>query len=98
MPHAMRPDGDNFEKFTNDALNGILWEDDSQIVWCLRSKTYINDLMGEIVIKAMEIPNDRPDYEALIEEITSSIRIEPAYLGDQETGFPGSDRGSEQTT
>ena len=31
LPHAKKPDGDNLAKSTLDALNGILWRDDSQI-------------------------------------------------------------------
>lgn len=37
---AVRPDADNFWKAVSDALNGILWEDDAQIVECHASKAY----------------------------------------------------------
>ena len=31
IPHAARPDRDNLEKSTYDALNKLVWQDDSQI-------------------------------------------------------------------
>ena len=35
-----KPDGDNFAKTVGDALNGIMWVDDSQIVFWQISKYY----------------------------------------------------------
>ena len=35
-----KPDGDNMEKALLDAMNGLLWSDDSQIVECRWNKIY----------------------------------------------------------
>ena len=72
-PHAIRPDGDNLEKFVNDAMNGLLWDDDSQIVWMIRSKTYINAPIGEIEIYAAEIPKGKMDYDNIVNIIDENI-------------------------
>ena len=37
-----RPDIDNLFKFVLDALNGVFWIDDSQVVMCSLSKEYIS--------------------------------------------------------
>ena len=60
-PHCKKPDGDNLEKFLNDAFNGILWSDDAQIAWMLRSKSYAEGTKGSITIFACEIPNEKCD-------------------------------------
>lgn len=39
--HTVKPDRDNIEKSTQDALNGILWKDDAQIVDGRVSKRYV---------------------------------------------------------
>ncbi len=49
---AARADGDNILKGVSDALNGIVWEDDSQIVTCHWYKA---------------IDRDRPRVEVLVE-------------------------------
>lgn len=38
--HTGRPDGDNIAKCAGDALNGIVWKDDSQIARCSFAKVY----------------------------------------------------------
>lgn len=38
--HTSRPDGDNLAKLVGDALNGIVWRDDSQIVTLQVTKRY----------------------------------------------------------
>lgn len=35
-----KPDGDNLEKTLQDAMNGIVFVDDSQVISCERSKSY----------------------------------------------------------
>jgi len=35
-----KPDGDNIEKLTSDAFNGLFWEDDKQVVDMIRRKWY----------------------------------------------------------
>lgn len=37
---ASKPDGDNMEKALLDAMNGLLWVDDKQIVSCKWNKVY----------------------------------------------------------
>jgi len=39
---SSRPDIDNLFKFVMDALNGIFWVDDSQVVICSSSKEYVS--------------------------------------------------------
>lgn len=38
--HTGKPDADNIVKAVGDALNGIVWKDDSQIAWLGVSKVY----------------------------------------------------------
>lgn len=38
--HTSRPDGDNIIKAASDALNGIVWRDDSQVARCSFTKVY----------------------------------------------------------
>ena len=75
-PHCIRPDGDNLEKFLNDSLNGLLWYDDSSIVWLLRSKTYTADKEGSTILFVKELPNDVPDYAALFADLGEHINLE----------------------
>ena len=44
------PDADNFLKFVGDALNGIFWADDKQIVMPLPVKRYADSPRVEIII------------------------------------------------
>jgi Holliday junction resolvase RusA-like endonuclease len=76
MPHTSRPDGDNLEKFVNDALNGVLWADDCTIVWMVRSKTWTAEKEGETSIYACEIDDDVPNDEFILEHIRDNIEIE----------------------
>lgn len=74
-PHTKRPDGDNLEKFLNDALNGVLWFDDSRIVWLLRSKTNTAAKVGETTIFVRELSDTPPDYAQILEDIKQNIQI-----------------------
>lgn len=38
--HTSKPDGDNIAKAVGDALNGIVWKDDSQVARMAISKVY----------------------------------------------------------
>lgn len=42
--HIKKPDVDNLVKFIFDCLNGIVWRDDSQVVWCDAVKKYCDDI------------------------------------------------------
>ena len=70
-----RPDGDNLEKFLNDSLNGILWEDDARIVWTLRSKSYTSDKEGYTVVFATELGPSAMDYDCILEHCREHIEI-----------------------
>lgn len=49
----VRPDVDNFAKGLLDALNGIFWNDDSQIVSLFLKKTYKQS--GSIIVEIIKI-------------------------------------------
>lgn len=74
-PHAKKPDGDNLEKFLNDALKGLIWKDDAQISWLVRSKTYINALKGEIVLYVREMGEGPIDYSFIMEDVQKHITL-----------------------
>lgn len=76
-PHIKRPDGDNLEKFLNDSLTGIVWQDDAQIVWILRSKSITSNKSGYTIFYAQEIDDQEPKYNELIQAIKENI-----YIGD----------------
>lgn len=50
---VVKPDTDNYIKSTLDALNGVLWEDDSQIVKLTAEKRYGEK--GKIVITVTQL-------------------------------------------
>lgn len=74
-PHIKRPDGDNLEKFLNDALNDVLWADDSQIAWLVRSKSITIQKQGDTTIFARELPDTAPDYDVMISDILTHLKI-----------------------
>lgn len=80
-PHILRPDGDNLEKYLNDALNGIVWRDDSQIAWLVRSKSVTSARQGQTVLYVRELPQDKPDYELIISDILEHIKLEEQTNG-----------------
>jgi Holliday junction resolvase RusA-like endonuclease len=75
MPHAQRPDADNLEKFLNDALNGIVWNDDGQIVWLVRSKTKTKAKEGHTFLYVAELGNTPPDYDKIMSMIAHNIHL-----------------------
>ncbi len=57
IPHSSKPDRDNLEKSTVDALNGLVWRDDAQIYDGRVSKWYCEKNgrpRVELVIKCKE--------------------------------------------
>lgn len=50
---SVKPDGDNFLKAISDALNGVLWVDDAQIVDLSISKRY--GPKGKITVSVIKI-------------------------------------------
>jgi Holliday junction resolvase RusA-like endonuclease len=75
MPHAQKPDADNLEKFLNDALNGIVWNDDCQIVWLVRSKTKSQAKEGHTYLYVAELANAPPDYDRIMTMIAQNINL-----------------------
>lgn len=55
MYPTTRPDGDNFAKGLLDALNGIVWKDDSQIVDLTIAKRYCDGPIGRIELSVYEL-------------------------------------------
>lgn len=51
---TVKPDTDNYIKSTLDALNGLLWSDDNQIVDLSASKFYSDSPRVEIEVKELE--------------------------------------------
>ena len=62
-----RPDASNCLKFYEDLFNGILWKDDSQIVYLSAEKRY-NDI-PKTFIQWQPIPNEYPYQDVLDEAI-----------------------------
>lgn len=54
-----RPDGDNVIKLIGDALNGIVWRDDSQIVTLMVSKRYA--ITAQTVIRVHPLTEEGAD-------------------------------------
>lgn len=76
LPYARRPDADNLEKFLNDALSGVVWDDDCNIVWILRSKSYTCEKEGETILYVRQLENTKPNYPLIIADILANIEIE----------------------
>lgn len=76
QPHTTRPDGDNLEKFLNDALNGIVWKDDSQIAWMLRSKSYTYKKTGSTTIFVRQLTYGKPEYDLILADIKEHLKLE----------------------
>ena len=57
-----RPDCSNLAKGVEDALNGILWEDDSRIVVLSMEKRYTDEkeMRTGVLIEVMEVCNEIP--------------------------------------
>lgn len=64
LSHTSKPDLDNLFKLVADALNGIAWVDDSQIVQVTTRKTYsshpgitvvVEDLVGAVTVGGVQV-------------------------------------------
>jgi len=51
IPHTKKPDLDNLIKFVKDCANGIIWQDDSQVVSLVASKAYHPQPATELFIE-----------------------------------------------
>lgn len=67
-PANIRPDGDNLEKFVADALNGIVWADDSQIALLVRSKSFTMESDGYTILAVQ--PIEASEYLDTIHDLT----------------------------
>lgn len=57
MPKA-RPDIDNLEKAVLDALNGLLWVDDAQVVRKIGEKRYVEEPFVEVSVEEIYANTD----------------------------------------
>jgi hypothetical protein len=69
----------NLEKFLNDSLNGLLWDDDARIAWLVRSKSITSDKEGSTTVFAKEIPPQIPSYDEIVADIIDNIQIEEKH-------------------
>jgi Holliday junction resolvase RusA-like endonuclease len=60
---TVKPDIDNFSKAVMDAMNGIVWNDDSQVITLTAEKWYVTD-------------KSSPQIKIMIREIDACIQIE----------------------
>lgn len=51
--HTKRPDLDNVVKAITDGMNGVVYEDDCQIVRIVAKKDYCHDAMVEVMVQEM---------------------------------------------
>lgn len=82
MPFDQRPDSDNLEKFVNDCMNNVVWLDDCQIVWLLKSKLSTKDKIGKTIFYVTEIPDSKPDYAALLKILSERIDVDANDVPD----------------
>jgi Holliday junction resolvase RusA-like endonuclease len=54
VPHTSKPDVDNLAKAVFDALNGLLWQDDSQVYQASVSKWFVSGDSSPGVIVSIE--------------------------------------------
>lgn len=57
MLPVTKPDGDNVEKAVKDALNGVAWIDDTQVVGTIKVKRYGSPGVGVTIIPLAELPS-----------------------------------------
>lgn len=75
-PHTKKPDGDNLEKFLNDSLNGVLWEDDKQIAFLFRSKSVTAAKTGSTKLYVKELSDSKIDCAEIVREIQENIELD----------------------
>lgn len=78
-PHRTKPDLDNLVKFINDALNGVLWEDDAQISITVSHKTRTASYVGSTTVFLKQISEDKTNEEELINIIVENIKCEEQH-------------------
>lgn len=58
-PHLVKPDIDNLLKLVKDALNGLAWRDDSQVIVVIGRKLYGEEPATVITITFLPTPENR---------------------------------------
>ena len=71
--HITRPDFDNLCKFSNDALNGVLWDDDKLICMAFVEKSWINSKEGVTTLYVFDLGDSRD--QALVALFREGARI-----------------------
>ncbi len=56
--HTKRPDLDNLVKAVMDALNGVVWRDDSQVVEKYACKYYVYEMRPHVTIDILEMEEE----------------------------------------
>ncbi len=54
----------------------MVWKDDAQIAWILRSKSWVNEDEGSTTFFVRELATDRIDYEMILSDINQHINVE----------------------
>jgi hypothetical protein len=82
QPRLAHGDVDNIAKRILDALKGIVFQDDDEIVWCLTQKTVTSS--RSFAIDASDAPSDRilADLETLIGSGQHALYIEIGPVTD----------------
>ena len=76
QPCSQKPDIDNLVKYVADALTGIVWKDDAQIVWLLASKSKTVKKTGHTFLHVIELEGDQPDYQLILSTIKNNIYLD----------------------
>lgn len=71
-----KPDGDNLEKYLNDCFTGLLWKDDAQIAWMVRSKSWTESKEGETYIFLRELPVGPQPYDLILTDICEHLKVD----------------------
>jgi Holliday junction resolvase RusA-like endonuclease len=79
LPHYKKPDGDNLDKFLGDALKGVVWKDDAQIVWMLRSKTFTAAKEGETILYVRQLEETQTNYVELLQDLKEHLTFEDTH-------------------
>lgn len=72
-PRNARPDIDNLEKFICDAMNRLIWEDDSQICMKLSFKVYTNENEGSTSLVVKELDPCSIDLSSILETLKKEV-------------------------
>lgn len=74
LPHWKKPDGDNLEKFLFDCCSRIVWQDDAQVAWMIRSKVWTNEPEGWTDFFVTEIPETTLNLDELLKTIWNVLK------------------------